>query len=141
MVILAVDYGDTRTGIAVCDKTETLASPVCVITEKYQPHLIEKIKAIVIERKAEQIAVGYPLNMDGSAGERAQKCADFAKALQEATGVETVCRDERCTTLYASTLLSQADVWGKKRKAVIDAVAAVEILQQYLDYRRNTNGK
>lgn len=140
MVILAVDYGDTRTGIAVCDKTETLASPVCVITEKYQPKLIEKIKTIVIERKVEQIAVGYPLNMDGSAGDRAQKCADFAKALSEATGVETVCRDERCTTLYASTLLSQADVWGKKRKAVIDAVAAVEILQQYLDYRRNING-
>lgn len=139
MVILGVDYGDTRTGIAICDKNETLASPVCVITEKYQPKLIEKIKAIVDERKPEQIAVGYPLNMDGSAGERAQKCAEFADLLREATGIETVCRDERCTTLYASRLLSQADVWGKKRKSVIDAVAAVEILQQYLDYRRNKN--
>ena len=140
MVILSVDYGDTRTGIAACDNSETLAFPVCVIKEKYQPSLIEKIKAVIAEKKPQMIVVGYPVNMDGTIGERAEKCADFARKLGEETGIETVCRDERCTTLSASRLLGEAQVWGKKRKNVIDSVAATEILQQFLDYRRNLNG-
>ena len=139
MIILSVDYGDSRTGIAICDKDETLAFPVCVIHEKYQPKLIEKISQIALERKPQMIVVGYPVNMDGTIGERAEKCAEFAEKLGQETGIETVCRDERCTTLSASRLLSDAEVWGKKRKNVIDAVAATEILQQFLDYRRNAN--
>ena len=139
MIIMSVDYGDSRTGIAICDRSEMLAVPVCVIAEKYPPKLIEKIRTIAEERKPEQIVVGYPINMDGSVGARAEKCGEFAKMLGETLGIETICRDERCTTISASRLLSEADVWGKKRKAAIDAVAATEILQQYLDYRRNRN--
>ena len=83
MIILSVDYGDTRTGIAVCDKTEFLASPVTVITEKESEPLIEKITEIAKEKKAELIVVGLPVNMDGTHGERAQRCEDFAAALTE----------------------------------------------------------
>ena len=133
MIILSVDYGDTRTGIAVCDKTEFLASPVTVITEKESEPLIEKIAK---EKKAELIVVGLPVNMDGTHGERAQRCEDFAAALTEFSGIETVMRDERLTTVSAHNALNVTNTRGKKRKAVVDAVSAVMILQDYLDYRR-----
>ena len=132
MIILSVDYGDTRTGIAGCDKTEFLASPVTVITEP----LIEKITEIAKEKKAELIVVGLPVNMDGTHGERAQQCEDFAAALTEFSGIETVMRDERLTTVSAHNALNVTNTRGKKRKAVVDAVSAVMILQDYLDYRR-----
>ncbi len=136
MIILSVDYGDTRTGIAVCDKTELLASPVTVITEKESKTLIEKITEIAAEKKAELIVVGLPVNMDGTHGERAQRCVDFAAALTEFSGIETVMRDERLTTVSAHKALNVTNTRGKKRKAVVDAVSAVMILQDYLDYRR-----
>ena len=136
MIILSVDYGDTRTGIAVCDKTEILASPVTVITEKESEPLIEKITEIAKEKKAELIVVGLPVNMDGTHGERAQRCEDFAAALTEFSGIETVMRDERLTTVSAHNALNVTNTRGKKRKAVVDAVSAVMILQDYLDYRR-----
>ena len=120
MIILSVDYGDTRTGIAVCDKTEFLASPVTVITEKETEPLIEKITDIAREKKAELIVVGLPVNMDGTRGDRAH----------------TVLRDERLTTVSAHNALNVTNTRGKKRKAVVDAVSAVMILQDYLDYRR-----
>ena len=135
MIILSVDYGDTRTGIAVCDKTEFLASPVTVITEKESEPLIEKITEIAKEKKAELIVVGLPVNMDGTHGERAQRCEDLA-ALTEFSGIETVMRDERLTTVSAHNALNVTNTRGKKRKAVVDAVSAVMILQDYLDYRR-----
>ena len=128
MIILSVDYGDTRTGIAVCDKTEFLASPVTVITEKESEPLIEKITEIAKEKKAELIVVGLPVNMDGTHGERAQQT--------EFSGIETVMRDERLTTVSAHNALNVTNTRGKKRKAVVDAVSAVMILQDYLDYRR-----
>lgn len=136
MVILAVDYGDARTGLAVCDKTELLASPVTVIHERYVPNVIEKIKAAALSLHPEQIVVGLPKNMDGSCGERAQKCAAFAKELEETTGIETVLWDERLTTVAAHRALSEVNVRGKKRKNVVDAVAAVMILEDYLRSRR-----
>ncbi len=136
MIILSVDYGDTRTGIAVCDKTEFLASPVTVITEKDAGVLAEKITEIARERKAELIVVGLPVNMDGTHGERAVRCEEFAATLSELSGLETVMRDERLTTVSAHNALNVTNTRGKKRKAVVDAVSAVMILQDYLDYRR-----
>ena len=136
MIILSVDYGDTRTGIAVCDKTEFVASPVTVRTEKESKPLIEKITEIAKEKKAELIVVGLPVNMDGTHGERAQRCEDFAAALTEFSGIETVMRDERLTTVSAHNALNVTNTRGKKRRAVVDAVSAVMILQDYLDYRR-----
>ena len=78
MVIMSVDFGRARTGIAVCDPSELLASPVTVINEKYVPHLIQKVASLAEEKKAELIVVGLPANMDGSEGESAQNARRFA---------------------------------------------------------------
>ena len=132
MIIMSVDYGDVRTGIAVCDKLQILASPVCVITEKDREKLVEKIADLVVERKGERICVGLPKNMDGSEGFRAEACKEFASMLSEKSGLEVNLYDERLTTVSAHNLLNSADVRGKKRKAVIDAVSAVLILEDYM---------
>ncbi len=139
MIILSVDFGDSRTGIAVCDKLEFLASPVEVISEKYSPKVIERVAVIAADKKAELIVVGYPKNMNAEIGERAKKSERFAHELSERTGIETVLWDERLTTVSAHNALNNVNVRGQKRKAVVDSVAAVMILQSYLDYRRNTN--
>lgn len=141
MVIMSVDYGDARTGIALCDRLESLAHPVEVIKESHEPKVIDRISELVRVHKPELIVVGYPKNMDSSAGERAQKCAAFAEKITETTGVKTDLWDERLTTVSAHMYLSNNNVRGKKRKNVVDAVAAVIILQDYLDYRRNKNAK
>lgn len=135
MVILSVDYGDARTGIAVCDKMEILASPVGVIHESYEPKVIAKIKEIAEEKKPGLIVVGLPVNMDGSKGERAQKCSAFAEKLSEETGIETKLFDERLTTVSAHRILSENNVRGQKRKNVVDAVSAVMILESYMKQR------
>ena len=132
MVILSVDYGDARTGLAVCDKLGMLASPVGVIAETYAPKVIAKIQEQTERLGVQRIVVGPPRNMDGSFGERAQKCQAFAAELQTATGIETVTWDERLTTVAAHRALSDVNVRGKKRKAVVDAVSAVMILEDYL---------
>lgn len=132
MVILSVDYGDVRTGIAVCDRMGMLASPVTVINQSYEPKLIAEIKELVKKQVAEKIVVGLPKNMDGSEGERAQKCKAFAEKLQKETGIETVMWDERLTTVSAHRALNVTNVTGKKRKGIVDAVSAVMILEDYL---------
>ena len=78
MIILSVDYGESRTGVAVCDKSEMLASPVGVIFESYEPRLLDKLCEIIKEQKLERIVVGLPRNMNGSYGERAEKCKQFS---------------------------------------------------------------
>lgn len=136
MIILSVDYGDMRTGIAVCDRMEILASPVTVIKQSYEPKLILEIKAIAEKQKAELIVVGLPKNMDGSEGERAEKCKNFALRLNEETGIETVMWDERLTTVSAHRALSDNNVRGQKRKDVVDAVSAVMILESYISSKK-----
>ncbi len=141
MVILSVDHGDVRTGVAVCDKNEMLASPVAVITERYDAVLAQKIAALVKEYKAEQIVMGLPKNMDGSLGFRAQAIMDFVPVLEAAAGVPVALRDERLSTVSAHKLLNATDTRGKKRKQTVDAVSAVLILEDYLGARkRQMNG-
>lgn len=132
MVIMSVDYGDVRTGIAVCDKMQILASPVCVITEKDRERLADKITELAKEKKAERICVGLPQNMDGSYGFRSESCRELGEILKEKTGLPVVFQNERLTTVSAHNILNTADVRGKKRKAVVDAVSAVLILEDYL---------
>ena len=135
MVILAVDYGDVRTGIAVCDKLEFMASPVTVIRERDEARLSMRIAEIAAEKRAEKIILGLPKNMDGTEGESAQNARAFAKKLTEITGIETVMQDERGTTITAHNFLNNTNTRGKKRKNVVDEVAATIILQNYLDKR------
>ncbi len=137
MRIMAVDYGESRTGIAVCDPTEFLASPVCIIKEKNTLKAIEKIVEKAQELKAEQIVVGHPLNMDGTRGERAEKCTFVKEEVEKLSGIETVLWDERATTKTALGMLSDSGTFGKKRKEVLDAVAATVILENYLAWRKN----
>lgn len=138
MIIMAIDYGDVRTGIAVCDKFEMLASPVCIIEQRNAEKLVEQIAELADKYKAEQFVVGLPKNMDSSVGERAVKCRDFAQFLSASTGIEAVMRDERLSTVSAHNVLNTTNTRGKKRKAVVDQVAAVMILQDYIDFRKNT---
>ncbi len=139
MIIMSVDYGDTRTGVAICDKKEILASPVSVITERYRPNLLKKLIEIIEDRKPELIVVGLPKNMDGTCGERCEKCTEFAQEIHEATGIEVDMWDERLTTVSAYRALNEADFHGRKTRQVIDAVAAVTILQDYLSRRKSSN--
>lgn len=132
MVIISVDYGDVRTGVAACDKLQLLASPVTVIKQKDTELLSEEIKKICLEKKAEKIVLGLPKNMDGSEGFRAEACKEFSKLLSEKTGLSVDFQDERLTTVSAHNILNATDTRGKKRKAVVDAVSAVLILEDYL---------
>ena len=133
MKIMAVDYGDARTGLAACDRTEVLASPLGVIHE----YNFEQVAYAAEEYQIEKIVVGYPVNMDGSAGERAQKCALFAQKLQEKVQIPVILWDERGTTVTAHQYLNETNVKGKKRKEMVDEVAASIILESYLSYRQN----
>ncbi len=138
MIIMSVDFGDSRTGIAVCDKNEFLASPVCVISEKNFDECIRKTAEKAVELKAQEIVVGYPKNMNNTIGERAEKCQLFSEKLAEITKCPVKLWDERCTTVSAHNYLNVTNTRGKKRKAVVDAVAATIILESYLGYRKNT---
>lgn len=136
MIIMGVDLGHARTGIAVCDKREILASPVKVITAYTNEKVAAEVTALAKELRAEKIVVGLPRNMDGSEGESAQNARAFAAMLQESTGLPVVMQDERGTTVTAHGYLNETNVRGKKRKQTVDAVAAVIILQNYLDSTR-----
>ena len=137
MKIMAVDYGDSHTGLACCDRTETLASPIGVIDEKNFNICAAKVAAMSVEYEAGLIVVGNPLNMNGSAGPRSEMCKSFAELLQNLVDVPVVMWDERSSTVTAHQMMNDVNKRGKKRKAVIDAVAAAVILENYLAWRAN----
>ena len=141
MKIMAVDLGDARTGLAMCDRTEFLASPIGVIEDYSFGNTMKKVAAAAEEYGAQMIVVGYPKNMDGSEGERAQKCEKFAMMLKEIVPIPVTLWDERSTTVMAHNYLNENNVRGKKRKEVVDAVAATIILESYLAYRKNQKEK
>ena len=141
MKILAVDFGDARTGLAICDKNEMLASPIGVLHERR----MEKVALLTVqaaaENGAELIVVGNPLNMNGTAGQRSALCCEFAELLRSKTELQVDMWDERSTTVSATYFLNATDTRGKKRKNVIDTVAATIILESYLAYRKNNRAK
>lgn len=138
MVILSVDYGDARTGVAVCDKNEILASPVCTLKEKDRQALAEKIVEICNEKKAQMIVIGLPRNMDGNYGYRCDECRALADEIQSIQNIDVQFEDERLTTVMAHNFLNTTDTRGKKRKAVVDTVSAVLILESYINKRNNS---
>ena len=137
MIIMSVDRGKARTGIAYSDKSESFAFPHTVITEYNAERLLEKIKEAAITLKAEEIVVGLPRRTDGSLGDSAQECTLLAEKLREMLSVPVNLYDERFTTVSAHTALNYTDTRGKKRKEIIDAVAATMILEDYLKYKKN----
>lgn len=136
MKIMAVDYGDVRTGIAFCDKKEILASPYTVIKESYRPKLIDRLIEIIETEKPEKLIIGLPRNMDGSYGYRCDACTQLGEELTKKINIPVEYQDERLTTVMAHNALSQNNVRGKKRKQTVDAVSAVMILQSYIDRAR-----
>ncbi len=137
MIILGVDLGKARTGLAICDKDEIIATPLGIIEEKNRERLVASIIAKAAENRVEQMVIGLPRNMDGTEGESARNAREIGEKLAEESGLHVEFMDERGTTVSAHNFLNETNTRGKKRKAVVDAVAAVIILQNYLDYRRN----
>ena len=137
MIILGIDLGKARTGVAICDKGELLAPPLTVVTEYHREQLVEKLAVLAKENEAELLAVGLPRNMDGSEGESAQNAREIGALLEEAAGLPVEFVDERGTTITAHGYLNETNTRGKKRKAVVDAVAATVILEDCLRRRRN----
>lgn len=139
MIIMSVDCGKARTGIAYSDKGESFAFPSTVITEYNAERLAKKISEEAKKLSAELIVVGLPRRTDGSLGDSAEECKALAERVAEISGIKVEMYDERFTTVSAHTALNATDTRGKKRRAVIDAVAATMILEDYLAYRKNSD--
>ncbi|ARP49808.1 MULTISPECIES: Holliday junction resolvase RuvX [Caproicibacterium] len=136
MRILGVDLGHARTGLALSDESCFLASPLGVEPSYNWDKLLLRIVSRIQENRVQQVVVGLPRNMDGTEGASAQGAREFAEKLQTAAGVPVTLWDERGTTITAHGYLNESNVRGKKRKSVVDAVAATIILQGYLDHLR-----
>ena len=132
MIIMAVDLGKVRTGIAVCDKMMFLASPLCVIEEWNRDKLAEKIIQLAEKEKAELLVLGLPKNMDGSEGVRAAHSREFRELLRKQTGIPVVFWDERRSSIEAHQILHENGKKEKKHRKTVDAVAASLILEGHL---------
>ena len=138
--ILSVDFGDTRTGLAVSDATRFLASGIGTISVGGIVKTADRTAEIVREQGAVAVVVGLPVNMDGTQGFRAERCREFADLLRESLpGVPVAMMDERMTTMVASRYLNETNTRGKKRKGVIDTLSAEIILQNTLDRLKMMN--
>lgn len=137
MKILAVDYGDARTGLAISDASELLATPLPQIEEKSMNTAAAAILEAARAQKAEMIVVGLPRNMDGTEGSRAQKTRKMAAILERDGQLPVRFCDERRTTVTAAAQLSEVGTFGKKRKEILDSVSAAVILESFLAWRKH----
>ena len=132
MRIMAIDFGDARTGVAISDPTGTLAGFTTVIHGRREEAVAQEIGRLAREHGVDTLVVGFPRNMDGTEGPRAQRCRDFARLAGEAAGLEAVLWDERRTTVEAHGILHASGKRMKKHRQTVDAVAASLILEGYL---------
>ena len=136
--ILGVDFGDTRTGLAVSDASRFLASGIGYVSPGGIQKTADKVAEVAREQKVSAIVVGFPKNMDGSEGFRAERCREFAGLLREQLeDIPVAMIDERMTTMSASRYLHETNTRGQKRKGVIDTLSAQIILQNALDRLKN----
>ena len=136
--ILGVDFGDTRTGLAVSDASRFLASGIGYVSPGGIVKTADKVAEVALEQKVSAIVVGLPKNMDGSEGFRADRCREFANLLRERLpDIPVAMMDERMTTMSASRYLNETNTRGQKRKGVIDTLSAQIILQNALDRLKN----
>ena len=131
--IMGLDVGDKRIGIAFSDALRITAQGYETYTRQSEREDVAHIKELFLQQNAESIVCGLPKNMNGTIGPQAEKVRAFAALVEEATGTEIIFSDERLTTVFAERALLEADVSRKKRRKVIDKLAAVTILQGYLD--------
>ena len=137
MRIMAIDYGDAHTGIAISDATGFLAGYTTVIDAYRAEVVAERICTLIKEHGVEELVLGYPKNMDGTLGPRAEKAENMKKLLEEMSGMSVRLWDERRTTIDAHQILMSSGKNAKKRKKVVDAVAASLILEGYLTFRKS----
>lgn len=135
--ILSVDFGDTRTGLAISDTTRFLASGIGYISPGGIEKTADAVAEIAKNEGVAAIVVGLPKNMDGSEGSRADRCKKFAFMVGERCGLPVAMFDERMTTMTASRYLNETNTRGAKRKKVIDTLSAQIILQNFLDRLKN----
>ena len=135
MKTMALDFGDARTGIAISDLTGSIVGVTTVIHQRDPEKTAQEIDALIKQHQVTQLVMGFPKNMDGTQGPRADLYRAFAGRLERVTGLKPVLWDERRTTIDAHRILSQHNYHGKKRKNTVDAVAAALILEGYLAYQ------
>ncbi|WP_298035526.1 Holliday junction resolvase RuvX [uncultured Dysosmobacter sp.] len=137
MRIMAIDYGDAHTGIAISDPTGFLAGFTTVIDARRPEAVAERVAALAREHSVEELVLGHPINMDGTRGPRSEKAQAMKALLEEAASLPVVLWDERRTTIDAHQILFNSGKNAKKRKKVVDAVAASLILEGYLTYKKD----
>ena len=137
MRVMAIDYGDARTGVAISDAGGLLTGFTAVIHSRKSEQVAEELRALAEAHGVEELVLGIPRNMDGTEGERAEICRAFAALLKERTGLEPRLWDERRTTIEAHQILHTSGKRMKEHRKTVDAVAASLILEGYLTFRRN----
>lgn len=138
--IMAIDYGDARTGVAISDATGLIAGFTTVIAQRNREKAADAVAALVREHGVEELVMGFPKNMDGTEGPRATLYREFAALLAERTGLEPVLWDERRTSIDAHQILHANGRREKNHRKTVDAVAASLILEGYLTFRKNRQG-
>ena len=136
MRIMAIDYGDAHTGVAISDLTGLLAGYTTTIHSRRQEEVLDRLGSLIEEYGVEELVLGYPKNMDGTLGPRAEKAEVLEQVLRDRFSLPVTLWDERRTTIDAHNILASAGQRAKKRKKTVDAVAAALILEGYLTYRR-----
>ena len=137
MRIMAIDYGDAHTGVAISDPTGFMAGTTTTIHSRKAEVVLEELCKLVQQHRVEELVMGFPRNMDGSEGPRADLYREFADKVEEATGLKPVLWDERRTTIDAHRILFEFGQNAKKRKKTVDAVAAALILEGYLTFKKS----
>lgn len=142
MRALGLDFGSKTIGVSISDNTKMIASSLTVLRYDYNYiPLFKEIDSIIKEKGVDEIILGYPINMDSSIGKRAEETLLFKERLEEYLNLNIILEDERLTTKEATKILIEADLSRKKRKKVVDKLAASFILQSYLDRRNNEKDK
>ena len=136
MKIMAIDYGDAHTGIAISDLMCTLAGYTTVINSRKAEVVVQEVQKLIAEHGVTELVLGYPKNMDGTLGPRAEKAEAFSVVLREATGLQVTLWDERRTTIDAHNILMAGGKNAKQRKKTVDAVAAALMLEGFLTRRK-----
>ena len=137
MRIMAIDYGDAHTGIAISDPTGFMAGFTTTIDASRPEAVAERVAALAQEHGVEELVLGHPINMDGTRGPRSEKAQAMKVLLEETSSLPVILWDERRTTIDAHQILLNNGKNAKKRKKVVDAVAASLILEGYLTYKKS----
>jgi len=135
--IMAIDYGDARTGVAISDPTGLLAGFTAVIHSRRAEEVLQRLAELAREHQVDTVVLGLPRNMNGTEGPRAELCRAFAGRVEEALGLKPVLWDERRTTVEAHDILRASGKRTKRHSRTVDAVAASLILEGYLTFRRS----